>query len=269
MFLSPRESLQPHSAKSKAQSHQPPCLEKEKRTRQGSTHGGTLKRKSPRGQSAANIYRAKRVGVKMSGSDFEFGASGHTSNANFLLFRSRRPAANSKIYKDKPIKPGTQSESEFERRPSSSLWDTVIRVALIGGLPGASMDCSPNWQKAKAELHHSGDSGFVVNRPSDVAANEFIRRFRSPFRRSGATEHSPNTSSARGTKAVAGSWPPPLLHLVKGSCRLPCTRSEHPAKDCRFGPAGAIHRSKRWREHVVVLDFFRRGQCHYGLRRLS
>ena len=134
MFLSPRESLQPHSAKRKAQSHQPVCLEKEKRTRQGSTHGGTLKRKSPRGQSAANIYRAKRVGVKMSGSDFEFGASGHTSNANFLLFRSRRPAANSKIYKDKPIKPGTQSESEFERRPSSSLWDTVIRVALIGGL---------------------------------------------------------------------------------------------------------------------------------------
>ena len=30
--------------------------------------------------------------------------------------------------------PITQSDSEFERRPSPSLWDTVIRVALIGGL---------------------------------------------------------------------------------------------------------------------------------------
>src|SRR4026209_2830913 len=32
------------------------------------------------------------------------------------------------------MKPITQPDSEFERRPSPSLWDTVIRVALIGGL---------------------------------------------------------------------------------------------------------------------------------------
>ena len=32
------------------------------------------------------------------------------------------------------MKPITQPDSEFERRPAPSLWDTVIRVALIGGL---------------------------------------------------------------------------------------------------------------------------------------
>jgi len=50
------------------------------------------------------------------------------------VFRSILPAANSKSSEDKPIKPITQPDSEFERRPSSSLWDTIIRVALIGGL---------------------------------------------------------------------------------------------------------------------------------------
>ena len=35
---------------------------------------------------------------------------------------------------DKPIKPITQPTSEFERRPPSNLWDTVIRFALVGGL---------------------------------------------------------------------------------------------------------------------------------------
>ena len=32
------------------------------------------------------------------------------------------------------MKPITQPDSEIERRPSSSLWDTLVRVALIGGL---------------------------------------------------------------------------------------------------------------------------------------
>lgn len=32
------------------------------------------------------------------------------------------------------MQPITQPDSEFERRPSSNLWDTLIRVALIGGL---------------------------------------------------------------------------------------------------------------------------------------
>src|SRR3954471_18573824 len=32
------------------------------------------------------------------------------------------------------IKPITQPHSEFERRLSPSLWDTLIRVVLIGGL---------------------------------------------------------------------------------------------------------------------------------------
>src|SRR3982751_4043347 len=36
--------------------------------------------------------------------------------------------------KEDTIKPITQPNTQFERRPSSSLWDTLIRIGLIAGL---------------------------------------------------------------------------------------------------------------------------------------
>ena len=163
-------------------------------------------------------------------------------------------------------------------RISGAVFSGLFAISTLDGLvdhpgdhdvPGASMACSPDWQKARAGFYHSGDSGPVVNRPSDVAANEFICGFRSAFRHSGATEHSANTSSTRGTKAVADSRPQHLRHVVKGSCRPPCTRSEHAAQDGRFGSPGALDGGKNWREHVVVPGFLRRCQHHDGLRRQS
>ena len=173
---------------------------------------------------------------------------------------------------------GHDHSRRANRRISSAVFSSLFAISKLDGLvnhpgdhdvPGASMARSPDWQKASARLYHSGDSGLVVNRPSDVAVNEFIRRFRSPFSRSGATEHGANTSSTRGSTAVANSRLQDLRHLVKGSCRPPCTRSQHAAKDWRFGSAGSINRSSHWREHVAVPRIIRRRQYHNGVRRLS
>src|SRR4030095_211810 len=47
---------------------------------------------------------------------------------------SLSPRSQLQIQEDKPIKPITEQDSEYKRRPSPTLWDTIIRVALIGGL---------------------------------------------------------------------------------------------------------------------------------------
>ena len=64
---------------------------------------------------------------------------------------------------------------------------------------GPSISCSPDRWQAKANVDDFGDSRGYLDRRPDVDAVEFVRRFHSPFRGRGATEHAAHTSSARGS----------------------------------------------------------------------
>ena len=62
-----------------------------------------------------------------------------------------------------------------------SKFDGVVNYPGDHDVPDASMARSPVWREARTRVHRSGDSGVGPNRRSDVAANEFIRGFRSRF----------------------------------------------------------------------------------------
>ena len=64
-------------------------------------------------------------------------------------------------------------------------------------LSGTSISRSADRWQAKANVDDFGDSRGYLDRRPDVDAVEFVRRFHSPFRGRGATEHTAHTSSTR------------------------------------------------------------------------